>query len=279
VLVLAVDTATPAVTAAVVDLITGRPRAVRCAVDARRHAELLGPAIREALAEAGAAPQDLAAVVAGRGPGPFTGLRVGLVTAAAFADAAGIPLYGVCSLDAIGAAALPAGGLPAAGRPAVLPAAAHPATALPAAPPSDGKLPAAAHPDGEFAAAAHPAEAPPPASGDRLLVATDARRREVYWAAYAGGTRVHGPAVDRPAVLAERLPELGVTAMAGAGAELYAELLALPLRPPAHPDPVALALLAADRVRAGAPGEVPAPLYLRRPDVERPGAPKPVLQR
>jgi tRNA threonylcarbamoyl adenosine modification protein YeaZ len=235
VLVLAVDTATPAVTAAVVDLVTGRPRAVRCAVDARRHAELLGPAIREALAEVGATPKDLAAVVAGRGPGPFTGLRVGLVTAAAFADAAGIPLYGVCTLDAIATAPLPAGGLLAS--------------------------------------------APPPEGGQRLLVATDARRREVYWAAYAGGTRVHGPAVDRPAALAERLPELGVTAMAGAGAELYAELLGLPLRPPAHPDPAALALLAADRVRAGAPGEVPAPLYLRRPDAERPGAPKPVLQR
>jgi tRNA threonylcarbamoyl adenosine modification protein YeaZ len=239
VLVLAVDTATPAVTAAVVDLATGRLRAVRCAVDARRHAELLGPAIRDVLAEAGAAPEDLAAVVAGRGPGPFTGLRVGLVSAVAFADAAGIPLYGVCSLDAI--------------------AAARPATADPAA--------------------TGPAGAPPPGGGQRLLVATDARRREVYWAAYAGGTRVRGPAVDRPAALAERLPELGVTAMAGAGAELYAEVLGLPLCPPAHPDPVALALLAADRVRAGAPGEAPAPLYLRRPDAERPGAPKPVLQR
>lgn len=66
--------------------------------------------------------------------------------------------------------------------------------------------------------------------------------------------------------------------------ELYDGVLGLPLRPPAHPDPVALALLAADRVRAGAPGEDPTPLYLRRPDAERPdaerpGAPKPVLQR
>jgi tRNA threonylcarbamoyl adenosine modification protein YeaZ len=284
VLVLAVDTATPAVTAAVVDLNTGQPRAVRCAVDARRHAELLGPAIRDALAEAGTAPGELAAVVAGCGPGPFTGLRVGLVTAVAFADAAGIPLYGVCSLDAIAAASLPAGGLPVAGRPA-----AQPTGALPAVSPPDSGLAAAAHPaaalpavsppDGELPAAAHPAAVPPPARGDRLLVATDARRREVYWAAYVDGTRVRGPAVDRPAALAEWLPELGVTAMAGAGAELYAGVLGLPLRPPAHPDPVALALLAADRVRAGAPGEAPAPLYLRRPDAERPGAPKPVLQR
>jgi tRNA threonylcarbamoyl adenosine modification protein YeaZ len=259
VLVLAVDTATPAVTAAVVDLAIGRPRAVRCTVDARGHAELLGPAIRDALAEAGAAPEDLAAVVAGRGPGPFTGLRVGLVTAVAFADAAGLPLYGVCSLDAI--AAEP-------------PAAPYPAAAPPATTNSAAAYPVATNPT-----ATNPAVVPPPVGADRLLVATDARRREVYWAAYAGGTRVHGPAVDRPAALAERLPELGVTAMAGAGAELYAGVLGLPLRPPAHPDPVALALLAADRVRAGAPGEDPAPLYLRRPDAERPGAPKPVLQR
>ena len=42
-------------------------------------------------------------MVAGVGPGPFTGLRVGLVTAAAIADAPGIPATAVCSLDAIAA--------------------------------------------------------------------------------------------------------------------------------------------------------------------------------
>ena len=44
---------------------------------------------------------DLDAVVTGVGPGPFTGLRVGMVTAAALGDALGIPVHGVCSLDAI----------------------------------------------------------------------------------------------------------------------------------------------------------------------------------
>ena len=52
----------------------------------------------------------MGAVVVGTGPGPFTGLRVGLVTAAAFADAVGVPAYGVCSLDAIGAACPEVGG-------------------------------------------------------------------------------------------------------------------------------------------------------------------------
>jgi tRNA threonylcarbamoyl adenosine modification protein YeaZ len=85
---------------------TGRagvvPLAARRSVDARAHAELLAPAVTEVLADAGASGRDLAAIVAGTGPGPFTGLRVGLMTAAAMGQALGIPTYGVCSLDAIG---------------------------------------------------------------------------------------------------------------------------------------------------------------------------------
>jgi len=251
VLVLAVDTATQAVTAAVVDLGSGQPRAVRVTVDPRRHGELLGPAVRDVLAEVGAVPGDLGAVVAGLGPGPFTGLRVGLVTAAAFADAAGTPLYGVCSLDAVAGAAVAGAGV---------------AGAAMAGAGVAGVLAGAALAGAALAEAA-------------LLVATDARRREVYWATYAAGVRRHGPAVDRPAALAERLPELGVTAMAGAGAALYADVLGLPVRDPAYPDPAALVALAAERIRAGAPSEAPVPLYLRRPDAELPGAAKPVLQR
>jgi tRNA threonylcarbamoyl adenosine modification protein YeaZ len=96
VLVLAIDTSSPAVTAALVTT-DGEVVAVRSELAARGHGELLAPSIAECLA-AGAAP---AAVVAGLGPGPYTGLRVGLVTVAAFAHARGIPAYGVCSLDAI----------------------------------------------------------------------------------------------------------------------------------------------------------------------------------
>ncbi len=218
--VLALDTATPAVVAALVSLLP-QPEvlAARVAVDARRHGELLAPAVRDLLADAGRRPAELTAVVAGLGPGPFTGLRVGLVTAAVLADALGIPAYGVCSLDAVAV----------------------------------------------------------PARGRRLLVATDARRREVYWACYDdGGARVAGPEVLRPADLAPRLGPLGVTAMCGAGARQYADTLRLPLLDADYPDPAALARLAADRVLAGAPSEPLTPLYLRRPDAAPPGRAKPV---
>lgn len=103
-IVLAIDTATPVVTTGVVELSAdGRPRALagRATTNPRGHAEILTPLILECLAEAGLRPSDLAAVVVGAGPGPFTGLRVGMATAAAFADALGIPVYGTCSLDAI----------------------------------------------------------------------------------------------------------------------------------------------------------------------------------
>ncbi|WP_018023356.1 tRNA (adenosine(37)-N6)-threonylcarbamoyltransferase complex dimerization subunit type 1 TsaB [Corynebacterium ulceribovis] len=103
-LVLAVDTSTPFVTAGLVtvteDAVNAGPQ--RLTEDSRAHNEVLTPSITECLAEAEATPADLDAVVVGCGPGPFTGLRVGMVTAAAFADALHIPCYGVCSLDAIG---------------------------------------------------------------------------------------------------------------------------------------------------------------------------------
>ena len=102
-LVLALDTATPAVTAGVVahggrlDVL-----AERVTFDARAHAERLTPNVLAALADAGLRMADLDAVVVGCGPGPFTGLRVGMATAAAYGHALGVPVHGVCSLDAIG---------------------------------------------------------------------------------------------------------------------------------------------------------------------------------
>jgi tRNA threonylcarbamoyl adenosine modification protein YeaZ len=108
VLVLALDTATPT-------LVVGLARwsadaapevlAERAVPSGNRHAELLTPTVREVLAEAGRAMADLEAVVTGLGPGPFTGLRVGIVTAAALGDARGLPVHGVCSLDAVGSGA------------------------------------------------------------------------------------------------------------------------------------------------------------------------------
>jgi tRNA threonylcarbamoyl adenosine modification protein YeaZ len=101
--ILAIDTATPAVTAGVVRLDGGvQVLAERVTVDARAHAEQLTPNVLGALADASLSVSDLDAVVVGCGPGPFTGLRVGMATAAAYGHALGIPVHGVCSLDAIG---------------------------------------------------------------------------------------------------------------------------------------------------------------------------------
>jgi tRNA threonylcarbamoyl adenosine modification protein YeaZ len=108
VLVLALDTATPTLVAGLARWSPGggiQVLAERAVPSGNRHAELLTPAIRGVLDDAGLRLADLDAVVAGLGPGPFTGLRVGVVTAAALADARGLPVVGVCSLDAIGSGA------------------------------------------------------------------------------------------------------------------------------------------------------------------------------
>lgn len=225
-LVLGLDTATPAITTAVAEVTADRvmPRAEQTTVDARAHGERLAPQIAAVLAEAGVTAAGLAAVVAGTGPGPFTGLRVGLATAAAMAQALAVPAYGVCSLDAIAAA-------------------------------------------GQWS--------------DRLLVATDARRRELYWAVYAaGGVRVSDPAVDPPAVVAGHAARLGVAAAVGEGAHRYPDALPVPVRDaPRYPSAYLLVTLAADRIRAGAAGERLVPRYLRRPDAAAPRPPKPVTAR
>ncbi|UQX87912.1 tRNA (adenosine(37)-N6)-threonylcarbamoyltransferase complex dimerization subunit type 1 TsaB [Jatrophihabitans telluris] len=235
-LALVLDTATPAVTTGIVRFDGGSIRvlAESITVDAKAHGELLSPSIRSVLEAAGLRPDELDAVVAGVGPGPFTGLRVGLVTAAAFADAIGVPTYGQCSLDAIGMAA-----------------------GLPADPLADAAPPSQAVPSG--------AGVP---SGLEILVATDARRKELYWARYRDGLRVGDPDVARPA----ELELAGLTAMAGAGARLYAAELGLPLLDHDHPRVAELATLVADRVAGGAPAEVLTPLYLRRPDAVVPAA-------
>lgn len=161
-LVLTVDTSTPAVTAGLVRLsgasagACADTLAVRVTRDARAHAEVLTPQITECLRAAGAAAADLDAVVVGSGPGPFTGLRVGMVTGAAFGDALGVPVHGVCSLDAIAVQAREESRDTVSGRDA-------------------------------------------PGLPEEFLVVTDARRREVYWARYRGVDRTEGPAVARPA--------------------------------------------------------------------------------
>ena len=103
-LVLGLDTSTPAVSVALVRR-GGDVLAESVVVDARRHGELLAQGIRDVLAAAGVTRAELDAVAVGLGPGPFTGLRVGVVTAATLADALAIPSYGICSLDGLGSGA------------------------------------------------------------------------------------------------------------------------------------------------------------------------------
>lgn len=96
-MLLAFDTATQAVTVALHD--GDAVVAESTTVDPLRHGELLAPAIETALAQAGARMSDISRVAVGVGPGPYTGLRVGVVTARTLAAALGVPLDGVCSLD------------------------------------------------------------------------------------------------------------------------------------------------------------------------------------
>ncbi len=107
-LLLAFDTATPAVSVALHDGV--RVLAGQAAEGSRRHGELLAVMIEQVLAAGGAARTDLDAVAVGTGPGPYTGLRAGLVTARVLASALGIPAVGVCTLDVMAREAAAAAG-------------------------------------------------------------------------------------------------------------------------------------------------------------------------
>jgi tRNA threonylcarbamoyl adenosine modification protein YeaZ len=217
VLVVGFDTATPAVSVALHD--GERVVSEAFAVGARRHGELLMPMIAKVMADAGASRGDLTAVAVGVGPGPYTGLRVGVMTARVLGSVLGIPVHGVCSLDVIAAA-----------------------TALSAGP------------------------------GDEFLVATDARRKEVYWARYdAAGGRLEGPGVGSAGSIAGAA-ELAV---AGHGGQLYPQAFGEVIGP-AYPDARTLCAVVAGRPgeRTSPPLLAAEPLYLRRPDAREPGPPK-----
>lgn len=100
-MLLAFDTATPLVTVAVYDADSGLVVAEHVADRAMKHAEQLAPLVERSMVDAGVVRQDLTAVAVGVGPGPFTGLRVGLVTARTLGFVLDIPVYGVCSLDVL----------------------------------------------------------------------------------------------------------------------------------------------------------------------------------
>jgi len=65
----------------------------------RGHAEFLVPAVRFATEQSGVSLSSIGGVAVGIGPGLFTGMRVGLATAKAFAQALGVPIVGIASLD------------------------------------------------------------------------------------------------------------------------------------------------------------------------------------
>lgn len=205
-LLLAFDTSSPAITVALHN--GDRLLAEHTVIDARRHGELLAPGIAHVLENAGKAASDLTDIAVGVGPGPFTGLRVGLMTARALADALPVRLHGVCSLDVVAAAIV---------------------------------------------------------SSEPYLVASDARRREVYWATYTSdGKRLDGPHVDKPADVAWRGPSNG------AGAAMYKDVFGS-VQNAGLPNAGVLASM----VAAGTAMLLPAdPLYLRRPDAVEPPARK-----
>jgi tRNA threonylcarbamoyl adenosine modification protein YeaZ len=97
-LVLGIDTATDVRAGVARDGLTVASGVV---ADRRAHAEQLLPLVQRVLAEAGARPADLTGIVVGVGPGPFTGLRVGVAAAVTMAEALGIEVRGVCSLDVV----------------------------------------------------------------------------------------------------------------------------------------------------------------------------------
>lgn len=106
-MLLALDTSTPLVSVALLD----DDRVVSNATSERpmQHGERLAPMITEALESVGAIRQDVTAVAVGVGPGPFTGLRVGLVTARMLGVALGVPVYGASSLDVLAVRAVDEG--------------------------------------------------------------------------------------------------------------------------------------------------------------------------
>jgi len=220
----------------------GEQVAAARSAETRKHVETLTPLITACLQQVGASPAEVTEVAVGTGPAPFTGLRVGLVTARTFAAARGIPAYGVSSLEAIAADAA--------------------------------------------------------AAGEEVLVATDARRREVYWGRYrvteTGVETVAGPGVATAADVAAEHPDLVAAGqVVGTGVVLYPQALAPaagtdpPESTPATTDPLPPAPARAARVvdaatvgrlaraRSAVGLEQPTQaLYLRTPDIAPPSGRK-----
>lgn len=189
----------------------GEPLDRLVVTDTRAHVERLMPAIQELMGRHGIGFDQLETIAVGMGPGPFTGLRVGIATAHTLAAVGGTPLRRVCSLDVL----------------------AHQWRDAPA----------------EF------------------VVALDARRKELYWAHYAGGQRQGEPQVGPP----HQLPALPV---AGPVPEAYRPGLDWDPGGPQALDPAVLAAVCEHLPEA--PAE---PYYLRPADATVGGGPKSALPR
>lgn len=169
--------------------------------DRRGHAEKLMPLINGMCERMGISLSEVTEVAVGLGPGPFTGLRVGIVTAHTIASLSKTQLHGVCSLDVV------------------------------AWDWSHGDQ----APAGEF------------------VIASDARRKELYWARYgADGVRIGEPQVSAPS----ELPELPI---AGPGCTAFPELFTA-----GGPEKLDAGLLAAHW--AELPDAGLDAMYLRKPD-------------
>ena len=222
---LAFDTALGACSAVVWR--SGAVRARRSERRARGHAEALMPMIEAVMAESGLDFAALDCLAVTRGPGTFTGVRIGLAAARGLGLAARVPVLGLTTLEAVAAGACGSVG-----------------------------------------------------ESERLLIALDARRGEVYAQTFDAEVRaLDEPGAYTPEAAAARAPP-GPGLVLGSGADLVAPALAA-LRPgyrqlPALdplPDAAEVAWLAARRVAtAGAPrGAPPGPLYLRAPGARAPG--------
>lgn len=165
--------------------------------DTRSHAEVMGPYAQAALQDAGVRGENLDAILTGTGPGPFTGLRAGIVTARALGFAWSVPVYGMMSLTALAERAV---------------------AGVVAGESAEGTA-GEENAERAFASADLIEDA-------ELLVLSDARRREVYSARYRvnaeGYSLVDGPNVC-PA--SEILPGGDPSYAYGYGAGLYSETL------------------------------------------------------
>ena len=238
---LALDTATENCSVALMIDTTLQTREVEME---RGHAERILPMIDELLAEAGITLKDLDAIAFGRGPGSFTGVRLGSTVTQGLAFGAGLKVVPISDLQAVAQRVIDAD--PTAD--------------------SSGSLPDS-----------------PTSTPTRILVCNDARMSEVYWACYERGpdglARLEGEErVSKPTEV--KLPTGWVTAAAaGRGFKAYGEALrvAVPSVPFAlnaqvSPDPIhylpratEIARLAMPAVRAGRllNAEEALPVYLR----------------